>query len=171
MKYLIDAQLPKRLSYTFKDNGYDAIHTLDPPDKNRTKDRNINSISSNEKRIVISKDSDFVDSILISDEPYKLLHVTTGNISNNELIRLFVANIKSIDQAFKSNRLITAKRISRPGLNGRCRPFTSPTAKSSHPKRWHRNWTLAPGPGTSPVSVWACWNPATCLTSPAASRS
>ncbi|MCP4754465.1 MAG: hypothetical protein GY866_26585 [Proteobacteria bacterium] len=106
MKYLIDAQLPKRLSSTFKDSGYDAIHTLDLPDKNRTKDRNINSISLNEKRIVVSKDSDFVDSIFVSDKPYKLLYVATGNISNNELIEMFSANIRLIDQAFRSNRLI-----------------------------------------------------------------
>ncbi len=106
MKYLIDAQLPKRLSLALRDLGYDSIHTLDLPDGNRTKDRNINSLSLSAERIVVSKDSDFVDSILISDKPYKLLYVATGNISNTQLVKLFLDNIEIVDQAFKNHRLI-----------------------------------------------------------------
>jgi len=83
MKYLIDAQLPKRLSFVLQSRGYDTIHTFDLPDQNRTKDRNINKISFSEQRVVISKDLDFIDSLLISDKPYKLLYVATGNISNS----------------------------------------------------------------------------------------
>ena len=32
MKYLIDAQLPKRLSFVLQSRGYDTIHTFDLPD-------------------------------------------------------------------------------------------------------------------------------------------
>ena len=39
MKYLIDAQLPKRLCLALIEMGYNSIHTLDLLDKNRTKDR------------------------------------------------------------------------------------------------------------------------------------
>ena len=38
MKYLIDAQLPKRLCLALIEMGYNSIHTLDLLDKNRTKD-------------------------------------------------------------------------------------------------------------------------------------
>lgn len=31
MKFLIDAQLPRRLANVFKEAGYEAIHTLDLP--------------------------------------------------------------------------------------------------------------------------------------------
>jgi predicted nuclease of predicted toxin-antitoxin system len=88
MKFLVDAHLPKRLSQVLNNKGYDSIHTLDLPDRNKTKDSSINSISLNEQRIVISKDADFIESLLISNKPYKLLCIATGNISNKELLKL-----------------------------------------------------------------------------------
>ncbi|MBF0572743.1 MAG: DUF5615 family PIN-like protein [Desulfamplus sp.] len=106
MKYLIDAQLPKRLSVALQNIGYDSVHTLDLPDQNRTKDRYINTVSLKEQRVVISKDSDFIDSILISGKPFKLLYVATGNISNTKLLKLFLDNIQEIDHSFATYRLI-----------------------------------------------------------------
>ena len=106
MKYLIDAQLPKRLCILLQDIGYNSTHTLDLLDKNRTKDKDINMISLSEQRIVVSKDSDFVDSLLISEKPHKLLYVATGNISNNDLLKIFLDNINKIDEIFKTHRFI-----------------------------------------------------------------
>ncbi len=62
MKFIVDAQLPKSLARFLSERGFDAIHTLDLPGKNATDDREINRLSLEEKRIVISKDSDFYDS-------------------------------------------------------------------------------------------------------------
>ncbi len=42
---------------------------------------------------MITKDSDFVDSFLTTQEPYKLLLVTTGNIRNSELEMLVAKNL------------------------------------------------------------------------------
>ncbi len=106
MKYLIDAQLPKRLSLFMQDLGYDTIHTLDLTDKNNTKDSDLNLISLNQQRVVVSKDSDFVDSLLISEKPYKLLHISTGNISNNDLLNIFDVNVTKIDEIFNIHRYI-----------------------------------------------------------------
>jgi predicted nuclease of predicted toxin-antitoxin system len=61
MKFIIDAQLPRRLAIWLSEKGFDAIHTLDLPDKNSTSDSEISALSIREKRIVISKDSDFYD--------------------------------------------------------------------------------------------------------------
>jgi predicted nuclease of predicted toxin-antitoxin system len=66
MKFLIDAHLPRHLSFLLKHHGYDAIHTLDLVKGNRTADNQINDISENEQRIVITKDADFVDSFLLT---------------------------------------------------------------------------------------------------------
>ncbi len=77
MKFLVDAQLPKYLCDFLVESGYDAVHTLDLPNRNQTKDSEINSISIKEHRIVISKDADFIESKLISDKPFKLLYVAT----------------------------------------------------------------------------------------------
>ncbi len=59
-----------------------------------------------EQRVVVSKDSDFIGSLLISDKPYKLLYIATGNISNSRLLTLFLNNIKAIEQSLEDGRLI-----------------------------------------------------------------
>lgn len=89
MKFLIDAQLPRSLKQLFIDKGYDCIHTFDLESGNDTTDEIINKISISEKRIVITKDSDFYQSFIIKKEPYKLIFVKLGNTSKNDLLNFF----------------------------------------------------------------------------------
>ena len=100
MKFLVDAQLPRRLAAWLNEAGFDAVHTLDLPLGNKTPDSHINDISVSEQRIVITKDSDFVDSFLLYRKPNKLLLISTGNIRNAELEALFQANIGKLREAF-----------------------------------------------------------------------
>jgi len=100
VKFLVDAQLPRKLALFLTECGHDAIHTLDLPRSNRTPDEVINEISLQEHRVVISKDSDFVDTFLLFDEPWKLLLVSTGNISNRDLNSLFKNNVDRIAGQF-----------------------------------------------------------------------
>jgi predicted nuclease of predicted toxin-antitoxin system len=90
MKFLVDAQIPKRIAHRLQEAGYDAIHTSDLPKQNRTSDEGINQISLLEQRIVVTKDSDFLNSFLLQQRPYKLLLITTGNISNRDLEALYM---------------------------------------------------------------------------------
>lgn len=88
MKFLVDAQLPRRLVLRLREAGHDALHTLDLVRGNRTSDADINAISIAEQRAVITKDSDFVDSFLLQKRPWKLLLVSTvtsaiGNWNNS----------------------------------------------------------------------------------------
>ena len=106
MKFLIDAQLPVRLSHLLKSMGHDAIHTKELALKNATPDTEINTLSICEQRIVITKDSDFWDSFYVNQEPYKLLLVTTGNISNKELESLFVKNLEQLVDLLEQHYLI-----------------------------------------------------------------
>ncbi len=106
MKFIVDAQLPKKLVTIFNKSGYDALHTLDLPNKNFTKDNQINQISIDEGRVVVSKDMDFVESLLISNKPYKLLAVSTGNITNKILLELFERHIEQIVKHLKENRFV-----------------------------------------------------------------
>jgi len=105
-KFLIDAQIPRKLSEFLQWKGFDAIHTLDLPDKNRTTDAEINRISILQERVLISKDLDFIESIIISGKPYKLLYVATGNITNRELLKLFSDNLEEIVKCVEQGRLI-----------------------------------------------------------------
>ncbi len=90
LRVLVDAQLPKRLAHFLAFHAsYDCLHTLDLPAANRTQDGSITRLSMEEKRIVITKDADFVNSFLLHGQPYKLLLVSTGNISTDDLLELF----------------------------------------------------------------------------------
>jgi len=106
MKFIVDAHIPKKLSLFLSWKGFDSIHTLDLPDKNRTKDSQINQISIDEKRVLISKDLDFIESMLISNKPYKLIFISTGNITNKRLLEIFSKNIEKIVEYLDDCRLI-----------------------------------------------------------------
>lgn len=110
MKFLVDAQLPKRLAVWLSSLGYDAIHTRDLARENRTTDDEINLISIRDKRIVITKDSDFWNSFLWKREPYKLLKVTSGNITNSELELLFAHHVAQIVSLFEQHEVIELSR-------------------------------------------------------------
>ncbi|WOE69061.1 hypothetical protein RZR97_08050 [Hydrogenimonas thermophila] len=47
-----------------------------------------------------------IESLLISNKPYKLIYVSTGNITNKELLELFSKNIENIVELIRQNRLI-----------------------------------------------------------------
>jgi predicted nuclease of predicted toxin-antitoxin system len=106
MRFLIDANLPFKLTLILRDKGFDVIHTDNLPNKEQTTDRKIRDISLEENRIVISKDSDFLDSHLIIGIPKKFLYISTGNIINRELFTLVENNIDQINELFVTYNLI-----------------------------------------------------------------
>ena len=111
MKFLVDAHLPISIKLTLIKLGHDVIHTLDLPNKNRTSDKEIETLSFSEKRIVITKDSDFVNSFLLYRCPYKLLLISTGNINNKGLEKLIIGNIDVIAEALSNYDFIELNRL------------------------------------------------------------
>ncbi|NCU31982.1 MAG: hypothetical protein EOM23_03380 [Candidatus Moranbacteria bacterium] len=106
MKFLIDAQLPKSLSEFLNRKGFDSIHTLDLPKKNRTGDSEIIQLVTDENRIVVTKDVDFLNSHMINGLPEKLIMVKTGNISNKQLIEIFDKNLDLITRLIHYSNLV-----------------------------------------------------------------
>lgn len=101
MRYIIDAQLPRSLAKWMLKNNYEAIHTLDLPDQNDTKDSEIIRIASlDDVSVVVSKDRDFPEQRIIRGVPEKLLWVTTGNIKNSQLLKMFEEEFLKIDKLF-----------------------------------------------------------------------
>ncbi len=96
----MDAQFPRRLAYRLREAGHDALHTLDLPDGNRTTDEETNRRFVEEKRVVVTKDADFVDALLIRGVPFKLLLISTGNVRNSELERLLLRALPDIEVGF-----------------------------------------------------------------------
>lgn len=91
--------------------GHDALHTRELPAGNATKDRDINHISIDDQRIVISKDADFFYSHLLLKCPWKLLLVRTGNISTHDLCALFERNLPAIEAALENHTLVEIDRV------------------------------------------------------------
>ena len=112
MKFLIDAQLPRRLAIQLAHAGFEVTHTLDLPQGNRTTDQELIRLSIVEQSVVVTKDADFVESFLLKREPWKLLLISTGNIRNDELVSLFVLNIDRLADSFETFDFIELNRTS-----------------------------------------------------------
>jgi predicted nuclease of predicted toxin-antitoxin system len=110
MKFLVDAQLPVRLAKFLTASGYDTLHTKNLPQQNATSDTEINDLSVQQNRVVITKDSDFVDSFMTIQKPHKLLLVSTGNIKNSELEQVFSNNLSKIIDLLKHHDYVEISR-------------------------------------------------------------
>ena len=110
MKFIIDANLPKKLCFWLIAKGFDSIHTLELPEKNLSIDNVINKISISESRVLISKDKDFVNSFLIRQEPYKLIHIKAGNLTNPELMDIFEKKFSNILELLEHSSFLEIHR-------------------------------------------------------------
>jgi len=106
MKFIVDAQLPKKLSDWLVAQGYDATHTLDLPKRNLTEDSVIIQVALKENRTVITKDHDFFEHFILTGKPTKLLMVTAGNIVNTDLLKLFENNLEQIIELLLLNQVV-----------------------------------------------------------------
>jgi predicted nuclease of predicted toxin-antitoxin system len=106
MKFVVDAQLPRRLARELAAAGHEVTHTLDFSLGNRTPDGEIAALAIREGRVVVTKDSDFVTSFLLRGVPPKLLLISTGNISNDALSRLIAANLTAMENALAQHDFV-----------------------------------------------------------------
>lgn len=110
MKFLIDAQLPRRIAYDLRAAGHETLHTLDLPQGNRTTDAELIAIAARDERIIVSKDADFVNSFVLMRQPSRLLLISTGNIRNADLEALLLAKLPAIEAAFNGANFVELTR-------------------------------------------------------------
>ena len=110
MRFLVDAQMPRRMVAWITAAGGDAVHTLDLPDANRTSDAQIIDLADREQRVVVTKDADFVDSHILHGRPARLLLVSTGNIGNRELEALVEPLLADILREFRAHSFLELGR-------------------------------------------------------------
>jgi predicted nuclease of predicted toxin-antitoxin system len=106
MKFIVDAQLPRRLADALAGAGHEAIHSSELSLGNRTPDEDIVALAGKEGCVVVTKDSDFVNSFLLHHTPPKLLLVSTGNISNDQLLRLFRSNLSTLENVLEKHNFV-----------------------------------------------------------------
>jgi len=90
VKFLVDAQLPVRLARSLATAGYDAAHTSELHEANRTTDGEIARLADAEDR----------------GTPGRLLVVATGNIANDDLIALFDRHLDAVVAALEEARFV-----------------------------------------------------------------
>lgn len=106
MKFLVDAQLPRRMTGWLAAGGCDAVHTWDLPKGNRTTDEQILIVVEQGHRVLVTKDADFVDSHLLHQRPAKLLLISTGNISNSALEALITPLVADLVREFATQSFL-----------------------------------------------------------------
>jgi predicted nuclease of predicted toxin-antitoxin system len=112
VKFLVDTQLPVRLSLLLAEEGHDAAHVSGLPNGNRSTDDEVTASADAEDRVVVTKDADFRDCHLLRARPRRLLAVVTGNIDNTALLGLFKANLNEIVAALEESSFVELGRTS-----------------------------------------------------------
>ncbi|PIV57620.1 MAG: hypothetical protein COS14_13830 [Bacteroidetes bacterium CG02_land_8_20_14_3_00_31_25] len=110
-KFIIDTQLPPKLANHLTNKGTDTIHTTFFNNGHLLKDKEIIDIAINEKRIIITKDNDFLDYFIIKGSPPKIILLECGNIRNNALLKLLDNKFDKIIKLLKNkNELIIIQK-------------------------------------------------------------
>jgi len=110
VKFLLDAQLSRKLAAYLVERGHDAVHVATMPHGFATPDAEITAKADQDGRVVVSKDVDFVKTHVVSGKPEKLLAVRIGNSPNSELLELFGRYLNEIVAAFAAADYIELHR-------------------------------------------------------------
>ncbi len=92
LRFLIDTQLPFSLASKLKEFDFDAIHTTYFNAGHLMNDSEIRRIAIEQNRIIITKDTDFMEYYIVKGAPPKVFLLEIGNISNKQLFQLIETN-------------------------------------------------------------------------------
>ncbi len=114
MNFLCDVHISLKLVNHLISIGHTSMHVNEMPRKWFTADKEISEFADSNNYIVVSKDADFRNSFFINHSPKKLIKISLGNITNDELTRLFTANIQQINKLASLNTFLV--EIDKTGL-------------------------------------------------------
>lgn len=111
LRFIVDTQLPPKLSEYLNKKGFKSIHTTHFPDGHLLQDAEIIKIAKKERRIIITKDTDFLDYFILKNSPPKFILIETGNINNKELFFIIDRHLNKVVKLIekKSNFIIIQK--------------------------------------------------------------
>jgi predicted nuclease of predicted toxin-antitoxin system len=96
MNFLCDVHISLKLVKHLEKLGHTALHVNSLPSKWHSTDSEICRLADQKELIVITKDEDFRNSFLLNQTPKKLVRITLGNISNQDLIEILTRNLPLI---------------------------------------------------------------------------
>lgn len=102
--YLIDVNLPKFFSFFNKEN-FSFVEDIDL----QLSDTKIWEYAIQNNMIIVTKDTDFYDRYLISEQKPKIIFLQLGNVSLSELYLYFKQNWKIIEREIAKGSLVIAK--------------------------------------------------------------
>lgn len=85
MNFLVDAQLLPALAHWIVSRGHQATHVFDLG-FHAADDPTVWERARKENWVLLTKDEDFIDRWLLSDQPIALIWIRKGNCSNQALI-------------------------------------------------------------------------------------
>lgn len=104
MKFLVDAQLPPALARWIASQGHHAVHIFDLG-LHTADDPVVWRCAEADDSIIVTKDEDFVDRWLLSNEPVRLAWLRKGNCSTRALLEwlqpLWAETVKRLEQGEK----------------------------------------------------------------------
>ncbi|MEX0780937.1 MAG: DUF5615 family PIN-like protein [Balneolales bacterium] len=102
MKFLIDVQLPPNLCKWVEEKKDHARHAIDIQNGLTLSDVELWQIAVDQKEIIITKDSDFLDRYLLFGSPPRILYISVGNCSNKKLFEILDVHWNTIYSLFKN---------------------------------------------------------------------
>ncbi|MCB1145024.1 MAG: DUF5615 family PIN-like protein [Leptospiraceae bacterium] len=87
MRFLCDVHISYQFSKHIESLGYGSTHVNFILKRWNTSDKEISQYADLNDLVLITKDTDFKNSHLLSKTPKKLIRFVLGNISNDELIQ------------------------------------------------------------------------------------
>jgi predicted nuclease of predicted toxin-antitoxin system len=108
--FLLDAHIPRRLCQTIRSSGHECTHVETLERGNASSDATIASRADEIGAVVVTKDDDFRISHRFSGRPERLLLVTIGNCSNDELARMVELVLDPVVQMLQAPGMAELRR-------------------------------------------------------------
>ncbi len=106
MKFICDVHIPFKLVKNLNSLGFKTFHVNDLLNKWYTKDNEISAYADLHDLILITKDYDFKNSFFVKQTPRKLIKISLGNISNQNLIKIISDNLEAIQKLNSGKRFL-----------------------------------------------------------------
>ena len=107
MRFLVDNALSPRLAKGLRDAGHDAVHVRDLG-LARATDDGLFKLAANEKRVLLSEDTDFRTILALRSErrPSVLLFRRMSDRSARALLALLLANLDVVSAALEAGAVV-----------------------------------------------------------------